>query len=145
MRFSLSRIYSNFSSMKRIEVVAAIIKSEHKVLCVQRPKHSKRYISLKWEFPGGKIKCGETKEEALKREIKEELTLDIGEIQYRLTVDHSYPDFHLNMHVFSCSVSSGVIFLNEHVAMKWTTIGDLTQLDWAAADIPVMEFLQTSF
>ena len=145
MRFSLSRIYSNFSSMKRIEVVAAIIKSEHKVLCVQRPKHSKRYISLKWEFPGGKIKCGETKEEALKREIKEELTLDIGEIQYRLTVDHSYPDFHLNMHVFSCSVSSGVIFLNEHVAMKWTAIGELTQLDWAAADIPVVEFLQTSF
>lgn len=132
--------------MKKIEVVAAIIKSEHKVLCVQRPKYSKRYISLKWEFPGGKIECGETNEEALKREIKEELTLDIGEIQYRLTVDHSNPDFHLNLHVFSCSVSSGVIFLNEHVAMKWTTIGEFTQLDWAAAaDIPVMEFLQTSF
>ena len=131
--------------MKKIEVVAAIIKSEHKVLCVQRPKYSKRYISLKWEFPGGKIECGETNEEALKREIKEELTLDIGEIQYRLTVDHSNPDFHINLHVFSCSVSSGVIFLNEHVAMKWTTIGELTQLDWAAADIPVVEFLQTSF
>lgn len=131
--------------MKRIEVVAAIIKSEHKILCVQRPKHSKRYISLKWEFPGGKIECGETKEEALKREIKEELTLDIYEIQYQMTVDHSYPDFHLSMDIFSCSVSSGDIFLNEHVAMKWSTISELTQLDWAAADIPVVEFLKTSF
>jgi len=131
--------------MKRIEVVAALIKSEHRILCVQRPKHSKAYISLKWEFPGGKIELGETKVEALKREVKEELALDIDEVQYQMTVEHSYPDFHLSMDIFSCSVSSGEISLSEHVAMKWSAVSELAQLDWAAADIPVVEYLQTSF
>ena len=127
--------------MKTIEVVAAVIIQDGKVLCVQRPKHTKDYISLKWEFPGGKVEVGENREEALVREIQEELAAEIHELQFLMTVEHSYPDFHLTMHAYSCTLKTGEISLREHVDMKWLSTEELNQLDWAEADLPVIEGL----
>ena len=122
-------------------VVAAAIFRENRVLCVQRSKHTKEYKSLKWEFPGGKVEIGESREEALVREISEELSVDIEVSEFLMTVEHTYPDFHLTMHVFKCVLDQGEITLNEHVALKWLSIDELDQLDWAAADIPVVKSL----
>ena len=124
-----------------IQVVAAAIFQNDKVLSVQRAEHEKEYVSLKWEFPGGKVEVGESREEALVREIREELSVDIEVSEFLMTVQHTYPDFHLTMHVFKCVLDQGEITLNEHVALKWLSIDELDQLDWAAADIPVVEFL----
>ena len=122
-------------------VVAAAIFRENKVLCMQRSKHTKEYKSLKWEFPGGKVEFGESREEALVREIREELSVDIEVSEFLMTVEHTYPDFHLSMHVFKCVLDHGEITLNEHVALNWLSIDELDQLEWAAADIPVVESL----
>ena len=127
--------------MKHIEVVAAVIIQYGKVLCVQRPQNDKEYISLKWEFPGGKVEVGENREDALLREIQEELAAEIHELQYLMTVEHSYPDFHLTMHAYTCALKNGEITLREHVNMKWLATEDLDQLDWAEADLPVVKQL----
>ena len=127
--------------MKHIEVVAAVITKDGKVLCVQRGEHAKEYISLKWEFPGGKVEVGENREEALVREIQEELAAEIHELQFLMTVEHSYPDFHMTMHAYTCTLKTGEITLQEHVDMKWLTPEELNQLDWAEAYLPVVESL----
>ena len=127
--------------MKTIEVVAAVIFREGKVLCVQRAEHDKEYVSLKWEFPGGKVEVGESREEALVREIEEELVVEIDELQYLMTVEHSYPDFHLTMHAHTCALKAGEVTLKEHVALKWLEVEELGQLDWAVADVPIIRKL----
>lgn len=127
--------------MRQIEVVAAIIFQNDKVLSVQKAEHEREYISLKWEFPGGKVEVGESREEALVREIREELSVDIKVSEFLMTVEYAYPDFHLTMHVFECVLDQGEISLNEHVALKWLSVDELDQLDWAAADIPVVKSL----
>jgi|TARA_B100000795_G_scaffold35054_1_gene23133 8-oxo-dGTP diphosphatase len=127
--------------MKKIEVVAAVIFCEDQVLCVQRPKNKFPYISEKYEFPGGKIEEGETKEEALHRELLEELNFSTKIKNYFLTVVHQYPDFELIMHSFICEVDSKELTLHEHIDQKWLKINELTALDWAAADIPIVEKL----
>ena len=126
---------------KTIEVVAALIFREGKVLCVQRPDN-REYISLKWEFPGGKVEVSESREQALMREIKEELVVEIHELQYLTTVEHSYPDFHLTMHAYTCALKTGEVTLKEHVAAQWLAAEELGQLDWAAADVPVVNLLK---
>jgi 8-oxo-dGTP diphosphatase len=127
--------------MKRIEVVAGVIFCEGQVLCVQRPKNKHQYISEKFEFPGGKIEEGETKEEALHRELLEELSISTKIKSHYLTVEHQYPDFELTMHSFWCEVESKELTLHEHIDKKWLTINELTNLDWAAADIPIVDKL----
>ena len=127
--------------MKRIEVVAGVIFCQDQVLCVQRPKNILQYISEKYEFPGGKIEEGETKEEALQRELFEELNLTTKIISFYLTVVHQYPDFELTMHSFLCKVESKELKLHEHLDHKWLTINELATLDWAAADIPIVNKL----
>ena len=124
-----------------VEVVAAVILQEGKVLCVQRPENTRKYISLKWEFPGGKVEVGESWEEALVREIREELSVDIEVSEFLMTVEHTYPAYYLTMHVFKCVLDHGEITLNEHVALKWLSVDELDQLDWAAADVPVVKSL----
>lgn len=127
--------------MKKIEVVAAVIFCEDQLLCVQRPKNKLPYISEKYEFPGGKIEVSETKEEALHRELLEELNLSTKIKTSFLTVVHQYPDFELTMHSFICEVDSKELTLHEHIDQKWLKINELTALDWAAADIPIVEKL----
>jgi 8-oxo-dGTP diphosphatase len=127
--------------MKKIKVVAAVIFWNDLVLCVQRPKNKLFYISEKFEFPGGKIEEGETKEEALKRELLEELNLTVEIKSFFMTVEHEYPDFEITMHSFICEVDSGELILNEHIDKKWLKINELNSLDWAEADIPIVEKL----
>jgi 8-oxo-dGTP diphosphatase len=127
--------------MKKIEVVAGVIFWKDSVLCVQRPKNKYHYISEKFEFPGGKIEADETKEEALHRELLEELNISIKIKSYFVTVVHEYPDFKLTMHSFICEVDSKELTLQEHIDQKWLKINELNTLDWAAADIPIVDKL----
>ena len=127
--------------MKTIQVVAAVLFWEGKVLCVQRTQHEKEYVSLKWEFPGGKVEEGEQFEEALVREIREELSVEIEISEFFMTVEHTYPDFHLVMHVYRCYLTEGEVILNEHADLKWLKVEELDQLDWAEADIPIVKRL----
>lgn len=125
-----------------VEVVAGVIFSKDKLLTVQRPQNSKEYISSKWEFPGGKVEQGEDGIQALKREIREELHIEIQNIEFLMTVEHTYPVFHLVMHTYKCEIYLGEPVLTEHVDMKWLPVDDLDQLDWAAADIPIVKYLK---
>lgn len=127
--------------MKKIEVVAAIIYFEDKILCVQRQRNKLSYISEKFEFPGGKIELNETHTEALKREISEELKISINIKSFFMTVVHNYPDFEITMHSYICEVNSKNITLTEHISSEWLGINELTKLDWAAADIPIVNKL----
>ena len=108
--------------MKTIEVVAAIIVKDGKILATQRG-----YGEYKdgWEFPGGKVQQGETAEEAIVREIEEELRVTIHPDKFVTTVDYDYPNFHLTMHCFLSSITKGEIELVEHEAMKWLTRDEL--------------------
>ena len=117
--------------MKRIEVVAAIIKKGNCIFATQRG-----YGDYKdwWEFPGGKMEPGETPEEALVREIKEELSTDISIDKFLYTVDYDYPKFHLTMHCYMCSLLSDSLHLNEHEAAKWLNREDIHSVNWLPAD-----------
>ncbi len=131
--------------MKTIEVVAAIIKNNDEILCMQRDVNKLPYLSYKYEFPGGKIEPGESRTEALQREILEEMGIEIsvGEDQYFLSIDHTYPDFRIIMHSFICDVEKKEFDRKEHKNHQWLEAHRLRELDWAAADIPIVEKLMT--
>jgi len=127
--------------MKKIEVVAAIIICNAEILSVQRPQHKLEYISQKFEFPGGKIEVGETKQQALNRELKEELKIDADIGNHVITVNHKYPDFELIMHAYLVKVDSKDITLTEHISEIWLNKENINSVEWAAADIPIVEKL----
>jgi 8-oxo-dGTP diphosphatase len=127
--------------MKKIEVVAAVIEHQGKILAVQRGASKLPYISQKWEFPGGKMEAGETEEQTIIREIREELHMNILPKEKLLTVQHTYPDFHLTMHTWLCTPLNEDLQLNEHQAFVWLEAKDLKTLDWAEADVEVVEVL----
>lgn len=127
--------------MKKIRVSAAVITHQNKILCVQRGENKLSYISNKFEFPGGKIEPGESPSETVIREIKEELNMDISAQKELIIVEHTYPDFHITMHTYLCSCSDDKVILNEHISYKWLYKEDLNTLDWAEADIPIVNFL----
>lgn len=125
--------------MKSIEVVAAIIHKDGNILATQRG-----YGDYKdgWEFPGGKMQASETAEQAVIREIDEELRVRIKPEALVTTVEHNYPDFHLTMHCFFSEIVEGEIVLTEHEAMKWLTEETLDSVEWLPADIKVVEELK---
>jgi len=125
--------------MKTIEVAAAVIKHNDKILVTRRGYGE--FIDM-WEFPGGKIEPFETMEEALIREIKEELEVNINILDYLTTIEYDYPDFHLTMHCFICTICSGEIHLNAHNEARWITNEHLYSLNWVPADVLVVERLK---
>ena len=126
---------------KHYTVSAAIIVENKKILCVQRNKGKYDYISYKYEFPGGKLEVGENEEDALKREISEELNLEIDVAENFLVVTHEYLDFDLTMHSYLCKANTEQLVLKEHIDAKWLNKEELIELDWAAADLPIVSKL----
>ena len=130
------------SELKKLEVAAAVIVKEGNILATQRGYGE---YKGKWEFPGGKIENGEFQEEALVREIKEELNADINVIDYLTTVRQDYPNYHLVMHTYICTLKNDIefVFHNddelEHDNMIWLDNEDLDHLDWLPADIEVVK------
>ena len=122
--------------MKAIEVVAAIIRKGDKIFATQRG-----YGDFKdgWEFPGGKVEAGESPEDALKREIFEELETHIQVERFVTTVEYDYPKFHLKMHCYICSIESGSLTLKEHEAARWLKLSDIYSVDWLPADKIVVD------
>lgn len=121
--------------METIEVVAAIIRDCERIFATQRG-----YGDFKdmWEFPGGKVEVGESLEDALRREIREELDTEIGVDSFLCTVDYDYPSFHLTMHCYMCSVISGDLVLKEHESARWLGMDELDSVDWLPADIGIL-------
>ena len=133
-------IICNFADdMKQIEVVAAIICKGEYIFATQRG-----YGDFKdgWEFPGGKMEPGESPEEALVREIQEELSTTISVDKFLCTVEYDYPKFHLTMHCYLCSLQTEALHLNEHEAARWLTKDELDSVDWLPADREVVEKLK---
>lgn len=126
--------------MKTIRVVAAVIKAVNEngepiIFATQRG-----YGEFKggWEFPGGKIEAGETSQEALKREIMEELDTEISVGALIDTIEYDYPEFHLSMDCFWCKIISGDLVLKEHEAARWLTKNQLKDVEWLPADITLI-------
>ncbi len=121
--------------MKSIEVVAAVILRDGKIFATQRG-----YGDYKdgWEFPGGKMEPGETREDAIVREIGEELATTIRVEQFLDTVEYDYPTFHITMHCFLCSVVSGQLQLLEHEDARWLDATTLHSVDWLPADVAIL-------
>ncbi len=122
-------------ALKTVHVVAALIINQDKVFATQRG-----YGEFKdgWEFPGGKIEPGETPEQALKREIQEELATQIRVAQPLTTMEYDYPTFHLSMQCFLCKVEKGNLTLLEHEAAQWLSYDELNSVDWLPADLLVV-------
>ena len=138
-RASYALLFKNDLIMKIIEVVAAVICDGEKVFATQRG-----YGEFEgwWEFPGGKIEPGESYHEALKREIREELAVEIAVGERICTVEYDYPTFHLTMHCYKASLLDGDIALLEHKAARWLAHDNLDSVQWLPADVEVVERLK---
>ena len=125
--------------MKNKEVVAAIFRKENTIFATE-----KGYGEFKgyWEFPGGKVEPGESLEEALRREIREELQVEINIEEKFTELDYDYPHFHLTMHCYFCSVLSGEITLVEATDARWLKKEELNTVNWLPADISLIEELK---
>ena len=124
---------------RRIEVVAAVIHDGGRILATQRGYGE---FKDKWEFPGGKMEAGESREVALRREIREELDTEIAVGKLLCTVEYDYPAFHLTMHCYLCSVVSGTLELKEHESARWLSADGLESVDWLPADLQILPLIK---
>ena len=127
------------SIMKAVRVAAAVIKVEREAPMILATQRGYGAYKDGWEFPGGKLEEGETPEQAIVREIKEELDISIVPESCLDTVEYDYPDFHLSMACFLCTIAEGEPVLKEHEAARWITKEDLDSVDWLPADITVID------
>ena len=127
------------ATRKHYNVVAAVIEVGGKVLCMQRGVTRYPYTSHKWEFPGGKIEPGETPEQALHRELLEEMELDVEVHELLATVTHDYPDFTITLAAYRCTAATRDFVMREHAASRWLGWTDLPSLPWCAADEKLIE------
>lgn len=129
--------------MKTIKVVAAIIKKGDQIMIAQRLKGE---FAGQWEFPGGKIEVGETPQQALKRELLEEMELQIQVNDYLVTAEYDYSTFHLSMDCFMCSLENEDIHLHDHTAIQWISIHEDTKnINWVPADVQVFQAIQSKY
>jgi 8-oxo-dGTP diphosphatase len=126
--------------MKRIEVAAAVLIEQNRVFAAQRGEEGP--LGLKWEFPGGKLEDGESPTEAVVRELREELATTVEVDRLLLTVQHQYPWFHITMHALLCRRVEGDLNLTEHVQARWLEKEELYSVDWAEADLPIVQVLE---
>ena len=124
---------------RKIEVVAAVIHKDGRILATQRGYGE---FKDKWEFPGGKMEAGESREEALRREIREELDTEINIGKLLCTVEYDCPAFHLTMHCYLCSVVSGTLVLKEHESARWLPAEALESVDWLPADLQILPIIR---
>lgn len=125
--------------MKTLNVVAAIIKKDNQILATKRGYGE--FINM-WEFPGGKIEPNETKEEALIREIKEELDCTIETTKFALDLEYQYPTFYLKMSCFEAEITEGTPKLLEHNDARWLTKDELNDVNWIPADLTIIDYLK---
>ncbi|HKL86334.1 MAG TPA: (deoxy)nucleoside triphosphate pyrophosphohydrolase [Treponemataceae bacterium] len=123
--------------MKQVEVVALVLIKDARVFCAQRKDEGE--TAKKWEFPGGKIEAGESHIQALAREISEEFATRISVGSFVTTVHHQYKTFFLTMHAYTGTIQDGNMTLSEHLDSRWLTKEELNCVDWAPADLPIVE------
>ena len=132
------------TARKHHHVVAAGIEVDGRVLCMQRGENRYPYTSHRWEFPGGKIEPGETPEQALHRELIEEMDYDVEVCEHLATVTHDYPDFTITLAAYRCKASTTAFTMREHAASRWLPWNELSTLPWCAADERLIaQFTQT--
>lgn len=139
MNVTVSSFRVKGENMKTVNVVAAIIHDGDKIFATQRG-----YGDYKdgWEFPGGKIEPGETPQQALAREIREELDTEIAVGDYLTTIEYDYPTFHLSMQCFWCTIADGTPVLKEHEAASWLEVENLDSVDWLPADLSIIGLIK---
>ena len=122
------------NTRKHYNVVAAVIEVGGKVLCMRRGETRYSYTSHLWEFPGGKIEAGETPQQALHRELLEEMDLDVEVREHLATVTHDYPDFTITLAAYRCTAPTTAFTMREHEASRWLPWSELMSLPWCEAD-----------
>lgn len=130
--------------MKQYQVVAAVVCKDGRYLCMQKGRTKYDYTSYKWEFPGGKIEAHETPQEALAREMMEELDFPVEVGRNLVTVSHDYPDFRITMTAYMCSPHAEHFTMKEHIAYRWCSKEEISLLDWAAADVDIVKAIVSS-
>ncbi len=126
-------------------MVAAVIVFESRILVFQRGDSKYSYVVNKFEFPGGKMRKDEPREDSLIRELREELDLDIKVGEWITTVEHEYPDFSIRMHCYLVHVESFNGLLKEHISYFHGSLDEVRNLDWIEADKPILDILETNY
>lgn len=129
------------ATWRHYHVVAAVVEHKGRYLCMQKPETRYAYTSYHWEFPGGKVEQGETEEAAIARELREEMEYEVQIVRHLTTVEHTYPDFSISLSCWLCTAETTDFTRKEHADHRWLTPAEMQDLDWCAADAPVIEIL----